>query len=578
MHAEEGIEVHWEPTENVAYLGAVATGLADTIGVPTFAEFVTWRLQRFTPPQKPLPAVYDGRNAQKERVFDLVNQQKRIDYQKSQTKYERERQTIDLLNSYAPDLAGYGAYLVGHYPQVMAFFGVRRPFRILEGSRRLHTYITGGSGSGKSECIKSLLWHYAAEERPTCAVILLDPHGDVALQAAQFKPNIGNGRLAYVDAAYDGRHCPCLNPFDCVADKAALSDLEAEKLADEFLYAFAEILRGDLSDQMRTLLRNTLPVLLKYPDSSVYDLIDFLELPEDPQRKGGTSVGRAYKAAKYKEFARRHYGNGLRVDFLFGQFENDPSFRATRNSLQTRLNLVFGGTMMQTLFRGKRTVRIEELIAARKFAVFNLSPELGTETADTIGRFLLINLKIFALNQAKVPERDRVPVHVFVDEAQRFITPSIEDILSESRKFQVFLTLAQQVVGGGMDKELFRSVRSNTGLKLTGANSADSLKVMADETGTDLAELRKLTVGRFSLWQRSVGEPMPAVAVTMPTNTLKDRAGMSRSEWDRLMAQQLTTYYVRQGATPSIPTEAGEGRTERHGADPLSFDISRHVS
>lgn len=586
MNRDGGLEVSWEATDNFAYLGAEADRCATALEVPTLSHFLELRLQRLTPPVKPIAAVCDDPDPEKARVFDLVNQENRRHYHQSLIAYERQKQEAELLNAYPGTLAGYGAYLVRHHPPLPGFFAGRRSFRIPERSRRLHTYVTGGSGSGKSECLKALLWPYVAEPSPSCAVVLIDPHGDVARQVAQFAPHAVNGRLVYVDPAYDRRHCPCLNPFDCVPDKAALTDLDAEKLADEFLYAFAEILRGDLSDQMRTVLHATLPVLMKYPGSSIYDLIDFLELPEaKPRRKDGASADPApgYKADKYKAFARAHYGNRLRVDFLFGQFEQDPSFRATRNSLQTRLNLIFGGLLMQTLFRGQRTVRLEDLVAARKFVVFNLSPELGTETADIIGRFLLINLKIFALNQAKVPEVRRVPCHAVVDECQRFITPSIEDLLCETRKFRLYLTLAQQLAGGGMGRELFAAVRANTGLKLTGANALDSLKVMADDTGTDLDDLKKLTIGRFSLWRRTIGKPLPAVTITMPTTTLGERASMTQAEWRRVMAEQLAAYYVLQTSETqeALPTQRMETPGEAFNPlsiDPLSIDISRHVS
>jgi hypothetical protein len=67
-------------------------------------------------------------------------------------------------------------------------------------------------------------------------------------------------------------------------------------------------LKGEFTDQMNTILVYTLPVMMKYPNSSIYDLLLFLEV-------GGEKV------AEYIEFARERFNNRSLVDFLTGQYE-----------------------------------------------------------------------------------------------------------------------------------------------------------------------------------------------------------------------------------------------------------------
>jgi hypothetical protein len=55
-----------------------------------------------------------------------------------------------------------------------------------------------------------------------------------------------------------------------------------------------------------------------------------------------------------------------------------------------------------------------------------------------------------------------VPVHLFIDEFQNYIAPSIAEILSESRKFGLHLTMAQQYLGQRMDAEFRRGILANT--------------------------------------------------------------------------------------------------------------------
>lgn len=53
-------------------------------------------------------------------------------------------------------------------------------------------------------------------------------------------------------------------------------------------------------------------------------------------------------------------------------------------------------------------------------------------------------LQGIAIRREAVPERDRMPTHVFIDECQNFLSPTVQTILSENRKFALHLTLAQQ--------------------------------------------------------------------------------------------------------------------------------------
>lgn len=524
--------------ENPELLATLADASHQAAQVPSFASFMDLRASAPPFPQKPLKAEYSGPIDAKRKVFEAVNREVALLHQQRLTQYAKDKKRFDVLNLYPAHLAGYGSYLTDHHPQVLDFFGRRRPFFLERGSRRLHTYIVGGSGSGKTECLKSAIWHYLNEE-PDSAIVYIDPHSDAAEQVAKFKPNATSGRLAYVKPSLRDDAFPGLNPFD-IDDKESLTDKDAEDYADEFLCAFREVLEGNLTDQMETVLRNTVPVIVKMPGTSVYDLIDFLRPKPRPAKPAAESEKEApYLAQRYLDFARANFSNRVMLDFLSTQFDDDAGYVTTRNSLTTRLSGIFGTTVMQGLFRGTRTVRLEQLIRARKLVVFDLG---DMKQSDLVGKFVLITLKIFAINQARVAEGARVPCHVFVDESQTMITASIRDILEQARKFQVFLTLAQTTVGARMDTELFECVLANSATKIVGANNGPSVDAMSRDTGASPETIKGLQVGQFVVYQRGAN-PKTAI-VRMPTNTLKNRAGMDARAWKATVAEQIRTYYV----------------------------------
>ena len=141
---------------------------------------------------------------------------------------------------------------------------------------------------------------------------------------------------------------------------------------------------------------------------------------------------------------------------------------------------------------------------------------------------------------------------MFIDEFQNFITPSLQEILEESRKYKLYLTLAQQQAGARMEKELFESILGNTAIKLTGVNGVDTLKTLAQETGDSVQNLQEnLSIGRFALWQKAkIGDVQkPPMIITMPKNTLGHSQSMSDEQWKALKTAQIEAYYRKMGET-----------------------------
>ncbi|UCG88407.1 MAG: ATP-binding protein [Gemmatimonadota bacterium] len=69
---------------------------------------------------------------------------------------------------------------------------------------------------------------------------------------------------------------------------------------------------------------------------------------------------------------------------------------------------------------------------------------VGYEIREILGCFLLSLLHLTALSRGSVPTDAHRPFHVYCDEAHRFMTEPMEDIIAETRKFNVSLTLAHQ--------------------------------------------------------------------------------------------------------------------------------------
>jgi len=106
----------------------------------------------------------------------------------------------------------------------------------------------------------------------------------------------------------------------------------------------------------------------------------------------------------------------------------------------------------------------------------NLSSNLGTEVRDILGAFILAIIHATALSRSDTPAERRKHFYVYVDEAYRFVTDCLEDMLVETRKFGVSLTLAHQYMRQFTRKQMdaLGSVGSTVVLNV-GRQDADSL-------------------------------------------------------------------------------------------------------
>lgn len=499
-------------------------------------------LRRF-PPDDPSHTPYFRHALEQDELARYFNNLR--DYEKRLKERERFR------TLHTPDMAGYIKYLTEKDETLARFFFEKyRTLPISEHDRERHTYIVGGTGSGKSELVKIILYHYLTEYTAP-ALVVIDPHGDLAGQVARW-PELADGRrLAYVAPGIGKRHTPVFNPFD-IPDSERTEEA-VSILVDDTIEIVQELLEKDFTNNMETLLRACFTVLFHRPGSTFADVLRFVD-----KKNNGDLV----------EVAERVFpAHSPLLRFIRHDLDSD-SLGPTRQAVKMRFTSILSRYFFYSFLVGKSTFNLEELLRKRAVIIFDLSKsEIGTRESRIFGKFILAHLRAFAFKQGRggVPERKRVPVHVFVDECQEFITPSIEVILAEARKYRVYLTLVQQTIGKGMSRELTETVLSNTAVKATGKNSEANRKAFAAEVGIAVEELEKLERGAGLFCIRSGNHP--PVIVKVPGHRLKDKGSVTATEWERTLADQMTRFYAHRdtGGDAAMPADV-DAREDAHEA------------
>jgi hypothetical protein len=430
-------------------------------------------------------------------------------------------------------------------PTWRALFFRRLAARIPEGARKKHTYLSGSSGSGKSELLKIFVMAQL-RKRPRCTTILLDPDGDLAAQVARWQQNRSGERCVIIDLSLQAGFTPVINPLQ-LADR---SPENIDLMAQLFVSAFNEIMdASQLTLNMKVLLHPCVSVLMEMGDASLPDLQRLLD---DDRNAGLLARARATHAfRKHREF----------FEYEFEQTDYHQTKRAICKKIQSLLNY----QAFYNLTVGASTVDLPALMDSRKLVIFNLSKgRLGMEAMPAFGKFLVAMLQGLALRREALPEQYRVPTHLMIDECHHFLTPAVEDILKENRKYAFYLTLSQQTIGDKMGPELFNSVMTNTEVKITGFNDKKCLDLMAAKTHTAPERLYRLRLGRFAV-KVGKGITPPTFILRTPAFLLGNANAMSAPEWEALKEQQLRAHYKPAktwAERPLIEPEAGTDPAE----------------
>lgn len=405
-----------------------------------------------------------------------------------------------------------------------------------EGSSVAHGYIAAGSGYGKSELIKALVFERVRRNE---GVVVFDPHGDMVQQIARWPEVAHGGKLVYLDpylAGPEGLATPVLNPID-VIKTSPYQDAAVSYLVDclQRVVGLAEI-----TQRMTGLLRTVLPAIARQPRASLLDLWAAM----GNQKRAGAEAIRESLAAHAED-------NAINAEFIREDLK-DGEYSNTRAAIRSRLQYLFSSKVFTRCVTGPSTINLRHEIDRGAVILVDLSGHMGTGVAADWGKFLLASLFSAAMSRQNVPPALRRSCFAYIDEADAFLNESIEDIYAKTRKYGLFLTVAQQVPGAGMTPTMASQVFGNSGMRVAGySGDPSSAKRLAEITGAPEEAVQDLRRGEFlfrvppKLYRASVRRDLRSFA-----HSITD------AEWEAVKADQLRRYYRDHGSADAYPADA----------------------
>ena len=413
-----------------------------------------------------------------------------------------------------------------------------------------HCYITGGSGSGKSEVMKLMMYDLqrSSQQARQHSIILIDPHGDISTECVGYIFNRQRDRLIYINPYihrdFGGleKYTPVINPFQ-ISDK---SNENIDRMTQQLTSAFMEILEDvAVSFQMDMILTFCINTVLRLPYPTIEDLVRFMD---DDRNKDLVEFGKTHPIQRHRDF----------FDHKF----NIATYKQTKNSIMTRLETLLANPEFENLIQGKSTIDLEKEMALGKVILFNLAQgRLGDRVSSAYGRLIVAYIQGLIKKRIDTDKHERKPVFLFIDECQYFLSPSVKEILTGARKFGLHLILAQQVIGQDMTSLMEQIVMGNTALKIAGNNERKSLEQFALNTGADIESL--IALENFSFYVHNKKEnlnrkPFLMKSPSFLANPNNDHY-VTKSEKQALLKwlAEESGYYRKSAATPSV-SERGD--------------------
>ena len=411
--------------------------------------------------------------------------------------------------------------------------GKREMFGIRGIDRGKHVYVIGKTGMGKSTLLENMAIQDIQNGEGIC---FIDPHGSTAEKLLDFVPHERIQDVVYF-APFDTDHPVGFNVMEDVGyDKRHL-------VVSGLMGALKRIWVDAWSARMEYILQNTLLALLEYPGSTLLD------------------VNRMLTNKTFRTIVTENISDPIVKAFWEQEFAafTDTYTREATPAIQNKIGQFTANPLIRNIVgQSQSSFDLRKIMDEKKIFIVNLSKgRMGETNASLLGSMLTVKIYLAAMSRADEPASRMAKLprcYFYVDEFQSMMNEAFADILSESRKYKLALTLANQYIEQ-MEEEVRDAVFGNVGTLIcfrVGPFDAEVLETVFEPTFTP-EDLVNLGIGQIylTLMIDGVGSA-PFSAETIPPieqpniSYREDVVVHSRAAYGRLRAEVESAINGRQ--------------------------------
>jgi hypothetical protein len=396
-------------------------------------------------------------------------------------------------------------------------------------------------------------------------LVIIDSQGDMIRKVSRLALFAGPlaERLIIIDPR-DVDYPPALNMFDvnlariqayCAADREQILN----GVIEVYEYFFGSLLGAELTQKQALIFRYLARLMIHIPAATIRTMIELMDSTKPYE----------HIIATLPESTRMFF------DKEFG----DRSYTETKTQIKRRLYGIVENQTFERMFSApKNRIDIPTALNDGKIVLVNTAKDFLKGGSSILGRYFIALTLQAALERAAIPENQRRPAFLYVDEAAEYFDDNIDNLLNQARKYRLGVVMAHQYLdqlAGG----LRASIAANTSIKLAGGVSdRDARSIAADmrTTPTFILEQRKgAKETHFACYLRNVTPA--ALSLEVPFGTMEKEPVMSDGAYRSLLDCNRARVSGRRPAGSPASTEDREpAPTQQEPQRPVEPIISLH--
>ena len=357
--------------------------------------------------------------------------------------------------------------------------GEARPIRIDTESLKKHMYVLGQTGTGKTTLLKSMIHDALSANHGFCVI---DPHGDLIEDVQAMIPATRKKDIVWFDTNnIEGSAKLNLLMPEISVQQSTLTDEIIRIIAFQYDYKnvggpmFENYFKSVLNLVMHpsVVQQFSAPTLqLAYKALLIPAFLDYLLLIVDNNDPD----------IQKNDFSNENI-NDSEIQRIFNtalKSKGDLDWDTMRPYIYSKLKFFVDNVYIRKLFDSKEpNLNFRDIMDNGKILLVRLEKgHIGISNLGKIGMLFLNKLIFSIMSRTELPVDKRRDFFVFIDEFQNFMQGDIGIALSEVRKYNVGLVLANQTIGQ-LDDFLLQSVLGNVGSTVffrTGINDIGKIR------------------------------------------------------------------------------------------------------
>lgn len=420
------------------------------------------------------------------------------------------------------------------------------PLRLTYEDRFSHMHVVGGSGAGKTQLLQHLILNDLMADDPP-ALIIVDSQSDLIGKISRL--GIFEHRLKdklILITPRDTKYPPALNIFDVNRNRIGQYDEETKEqvtagVIQTFDYLFNGLLGADLSAKQGVFFRFVARLLLALPETMGRNatILDMINLMDD--------------AAPYQ--AAIESLPPIQRNFFERDFKS-ATFKQTREQIRYRLNAILENPTLARLFTSERTkIDLFTEINDGSIILVDTAKDFLKGSSANFGRIFISLVLQAILERAAIPEDERKPAFLIVDEAAAYFDSNMDDLLTEARKYKLGCVFAHQFLDQATSS-LKSSLAANTAIKMCSGISTNDARQLAPDLRTTPEFILSQPRLTFAAHIRNVTPQ--AISLPIPYGEMERQPRLSQAAYDEMREANRHRVSITAEAARALPSPPGQ--------------------